>query len=245
MLTATTADADTQAFRLLPEHPDNLYRLGRHQMLDTLVAEFAAIVDELEPILDVDHTEVQDPFDQGKVGDCTMNAGYGCLVTAPLGKAGQTPVTQAVILSGYELETRLDDSQIPGHYPPNDTGSTGAWSMTTLVKLGLISGWHHTRSLRTALIMLNKGAISIGVRWYQSMFTPDADGTIHVVESSGVAGGHQLCVVANDTKNRRIRLRNSWGTGWGDNGHCWLSWADFALLLKQGGDVVQPLALAA
>lgn len=231
-------------FRLLPELPDSPYRLGRHQIPDALVAELEAIVDELEPIKDVVHLEYQDPFDQGQIGDCTMNAGYGCMVTAPIGKPGVN-VTQDTILSGYKMETELDDSQIPGHYPPDDTGSTGAWSMLVLQKLGLIKKWRHARSLRTALVMLNSGAISIGIRWYNSQFTPDADGTIHVVESSGLAGGHQVCVVANDTKNKRIRIRNSWGTGWGDNGHCWMSWADFALLLKQGGDVVQPVALAA
>lgn len=232
------------SFRLLPEQPDSPYRLGRHQVPDALVAELEAIVDELEPIKDVVHLEYQDPFDQGQIGDCTMNAGYGCMVTAPYGKAGVS-FTEDTILSGYKLETQLDDSQIPGHYPPDDTGSTGAWSMTVLEKLGLIKTWRHTRSLRTALVMLNKGPISIGIRWYKSCFTPDADGTIHVVESSGLAGGHQVCVVANDTENKRIRIRNSWGTGWGDQGHCWLSWDDFALLLKQGGDVVQPVALAA
>jgi hypothetical protein len=232
----------TQAFRLLPEHPDNPYRLGRHQMHDTLVPELEAVVDFLEPILDVAHEEFEDPFDQGKVGDCTMNAGYGCMVTAPFGKPGAS-VTQDTILTGYKLETRLDDSQIPGHYPPDDTGSTGAWSMRVLEKLGLIKTWHHTRVLHAALRLLNKGPISIGIPWYQSFFTPDADGTIHLIESSGQAGGHQICVVANDTKKRRIRIRNSWGTGWGDNGHCWLSWDDFGRLLELGGDVVQPVAL--
>ena len=108
----------TQAFRLLPEQPDNPYRLGRHQIPDAYPAELEAVVDFLEPILDVVHEEFEAPFDQGQVGDCTMNAGYGCIVTAPFGKPGVN-VTQDTILTGYKLETRLDDSQIPGHYPPD------------------------------------------------------------------------------------------------------------------------------
>lgn len=229
------------AFRYFTEDPANPYRLGRHQVHDALTPELEAVVDLLEPIRDVDHTEFQGVFDQGRIGDCTMNAAYGCLVTAPFGKAGQAEITQDTIVKGYEMETRLDDSQIPGEYPPDDTGSTGAWSMRVLEKLGLIRTWRHCRTLHAALRLLNRGSISVGVPWYQSMFTPDADNTIHVDESSGLAGGHQFTVVANDTKRRRVKIRNSWGLSWGDQGHAWISWDDLDKLLKQGGDVVQPV----
>lgn len=227
-------------FRHLAEAPGNPYRLGRHQVPAALVAELEAVIDLLEPIRSVAHEEYAPCFDQGRVGDCTMNAAYGCMVTAPYGHPGVT-VTQDTILSGYSLETGLDDSQIPGHYPPDDTGSTGAWSMTVLQHLGLIKSWHHTRALHTALVLLNKGPISIGIPWLEVMFTPDATGTIHVDRTATPVGGHQITVVANDTTNRRIRIRNSWGTSWGEDGHAWLSWDDFGWLLKQGGDVVQPV----
>ncbi|MEE4541001.1 C1 family peptidase [Streptomyces sp. V4-01] len=228
------------AFRLLPEDPAAPYRMGRHQVHDALVPELEAVVDLLEPIRDVEHYEFQDSFDQRQVGDCTMNAAYGTLVCDPFGKAGIS-YTQATILDGYRRETRLDDSQIPGHYEPDDTGSTGAWSMRVLEKLGLIKTWHHCRSLHAALRLLNKGPISVGIPWYPSMFTPDADHVIHVDDSVDPSGGHQVCVVANDTKRRRVKIRNSWGLSWGDRGHAWISWDDLDKLLKQGGDVVQPV----
>lgn len=227
-------------FRRFTESPDAPYRLGRHQVHDALVAELEAVVDLLEPIKDVEHVEYQEPFDQGQVGDCTMNAAYGCLIAAPFGKPGVT-YTQPTILDGYRMETRLDDSQIPGHYEPDDTGSTGAWSMRVLVKLGLIRSWRHCRTLHAALHLLNHGPISVGVPWYNSMFTPDAENTIHVDESSGLAGGHQVCIVANDTKKLRVKIRNSWGASWGDQGHAWISWVDLDQLLRAGGDVVQPV----
>lgn len=230
----------TDTFRRFAELADAPYRLGRHQIHDALLAELEAFEDELAPIEDVVHAEFQPVWDQGNLGSCTMHAAYGCMVTDPYGRPGTT-YTEQTIVAGYELETRVDDSQIGGHYPPTDTGSTGAWSMTTLKKLGLIKNWRHTRVFRTALRMLNKGPISIGVPWYKSMFTPDADHTIHLDETSELAGGHQITVVANDTKNKRIRIRNSWGLAWGDDGHCWLSWADFERLLALGGDVVQPV----
>ena len=236
----STITEPVQAFRYFVEDPDNPNRLGRHQVHDALLPELEAEVDHLEPIVDVEHAEIQEAFDQGDVGDCTMNAAYGTLVCEPFAEPGRT-FTQDTIVSGYELETRLDDSQIPGHYPPTDTGSTGAWSMTVLVHLGLIAAWRHTRSLATALRMLLKGPISLGIPWYKSMFTPDGQNVIHVNLASGLAGGHQVCVVGIDVRRKMIKIRNSWGTGWGDNGHCWLSWSDLGLLLKLGGDVVQPV----
>lgn len=237
---AHSPEAPVRAFRRFTEHPDNPYRLGRHQMHDFLPDALEAILDLLEPIKSVEHEEFEPVWDQGDVGDCTMNAAFGCLVTAPFGHAG-VAYTENDILAGYELETRLDDSQIPGEYPPDDTGSSGPWSMMALEKLGLIHSWRHTSALHTALRMLNGGPISVGVPWYQSMFTPDETNTIHLDEASGLAGGHQVCVVGNDVDGRRVRIRNSWGEGWADAGHAWLAWSDLGRLLAQGGEVVQPV----
>jgi len=141
----------------------------------------------------------------------------------------------------YELETKIDNSQIPGSYPPEDTGSTGPWSMEALKKQGKIRSYQHTTSLHTALALLNTGPISIGVSWFNSMFTPDSTDTIHVDPDSGLGGGHQVCVVADDVEEQRVLIRNSWGPSWGDQGHAWLSWSDLEWLLSEGGDVVQPV----
>lgn len=228
------------AFRYLKEHPDNPHRLGRHQVHDALESHLEWIDDFMSPIRTASHRELQPCFDQADLGSCTANAALGLLVTEPFAQAGRT-FTEADAVRLYELETKLDDSQIPGEYPPDDTGSTGAWSMRALEKQGLIRTYRHTRVAATALRMLFRGPISIGVPWFQSMFTPDADHTIHVDSASGLAGGHQVCVVAVDADLKRIRIRNSWGTSWGDQGHAWLSFTDLHYLFEQGGDAVQPI----
>ena len=230
------------AFHRFTESPNNPNRLGRHRMHDLLTPEREAFgfIDRFLPIKTVEHEEFVPAFDQGDIGSCTANAALGCLSTAPFGHAGIT-YTEADAVALYELETKLDDSQIPGEYPPDDTGSSGPWSMMALEKDGKIRSFVHTRDTHTALRLLNKGPISIGVTWYASMFTPDGDNVIHADETSGVAGGHQVCVVGNDVEKQRIRIRNSWGPSWGDQGHAWLSWADFAFLLHEGGDAVQPV----
>jgi hypothetical protein len=216
------------------------YRLGRHQVHGALPMELEALEDRLTPIKTVSHREAQPVWDQGRIGSCTAHAALGCLVTEPFAKPGVT-YTEAACVELYRLETTLDDSLIPGHYPPVDTGSTGPWSMQALIKQGRISSFRHTRGMRTALRMLHRGPVSLGVPWYESQFQVDSDDTIHVDQSSGLAGGHQICVVGLDAERQLIRIRNSWGPGWGDQGHAWLSWADLELLLHLGGDVVQPI----
>ena len=246
-------------YQFLPEHPDNPYRLGRHQAHHLLLPELDAFRTlPPGPLTDADHERACPPFNQNTcspqvieqlggdptkvaLGNCTMNAAYGCLMTAPFHQAGWQ-FTEDDCVRGYYEETHLDDSMFPGEWPPQDTGSTGPWSMMVLEKRGLISSWRHTRELHTALRMLMSGPISIGIPWLRSMITPQADGTLVVDEASGVVGGHQIEVLALDVTGQRVQAINSWGPNWGiDAGRAWLSWEDFDLLLHLGGEAVQPV----
>lgn len=229
-------------FRYLKEHPNNPFRLGRHQVPASLEPDKDArtVVNWFRAIDSVNHVEFLPVFDQGNLGDCTSNAALGCLVTGPYGKKG-VAYNEADAVALYELETRLDDRQISGKYPPDDTGSTGAWSMQALMQQGKIRNYIHTTKTHVALRMLNDGPISIGVPWYKSMFNLAGDNFIEIDPSSGLVGGHQVCVVANDVDDQKILIRNSWGTDWGDHGHAWLPWEGLDYLLDNGGDVVQPV----
>jgi len=35
-------------------------------------------------------------------------------------------------------------------------------------------------------------------------------------------GGHSMCVVGMSEQRQAFLVRNSWGTFWGDAGHCWI-----------------------
>jgi hypothetical protein len=247
-----------ETFQYLKESPDNPYRLGRHQVHDALTPDRDAFrLAGVAPLRSVSHERVCAPFDQNHcnpaviqslvadpsataLGNCTANAAFGLLMTAPFHKQGWS-FGEDDCVRLYHEETLLDDRQIPGEWPSDDTGSTGPWSMLALEQRGLIKCWVHTRSLHTALRLLTAGPISIGVSWFQCMFEPDSNDTIHVDEQSGLAGGHQIEVAALDVDGQRVQLVNSWGPGWGADGRAWLSWTDMDLLLHLGGDVVQPV----
>lgn len=244
-------------FRYYPETPGNPYRLGRHQMHSALPpAKAAARTCRYQPLRSVEHKRLCAPFDQNHcdpqviaevggdpqktaLGNCTMNAAYGTLMTAPFHRKSWA-FTEDDCVRGYHLETLVDNSQIPGEWPSDDTGSNGGWSMLVLEQAGLITGWRHTRSMSMLLSLLMHGPVSAGMAWYRSMFTVDGDDEIVVDPTSGLAGGHQIELVGVDVDNQRVRMVNSWGAGWGDGGYAWFGWHDLAMLIESGGDVVQP-----
>ena len=51
------------------------------------------------------------------------------------------------------------------------------------------------------------------------------NGAAMVPMPSAEGGGHCVLLVGYDDALGGFRVRNSWGTSWGDNGHCWLSYA--------------------
>lgn len=217
--------------------------LGRHVLHDAASRAYdaATLISGAPQIASVIHECHIEPWDQGQIGDCTMNAALGVLMCDPFWQRGKWSFSEQDALRLYSEETRLDDSLIPGHYPPRDTGSTGLWSMKTLKNEGYITSYRHAFGLKTALQLLMQFPVSTGIPWYNSMFDPDRNHFIHLDASSGIAGGHQVAVVGVDVAQQAVRIRNSWGGSWGDGGYCWLSWGDWGALLKQHGDVVVPV----
>ena len=215
--------------------------LGRHVLHDarSLAYDAAELLTSTGPLKTVMHACTVAPWDQGDIGSCTANAALGLLVTEPFAVAGRAYTEQDAVAL-YSEETKLDNRQIPGSYPPDDTGSTGVWSMKALKARGLIRGYRHAFSLDTALRLLQQYPVSTGLPWFNSMFNVDKDNTIDVDQASGLAGGHQVAIVGIDVDRKAVRVRNSWGAGWADGGYAWLKWSDWSALLRLHGDVVVP-----
>lgn len=198
-------------------------------------------------------------LDQGDVGSCTGNADTGVLGTDSLGRTASGTVTisaagaaashgvftagtynldEPFALKVYTLNTILDE--YPGAYPAQDTGSSSTACGKTLVALGLATSYKHSASVSVVKTALQSGPVVIGVPWYNSQFTPDADGRIPVVKSSGLAGGHEIELNGYDAENGRFWIVNSWGESWGVAGTGYFTEADLAALFADGGDVCIP-----
>lgn len=191
----------------------------------------------------VEHHRTLPILDQGQVGSCTAEAGFGVLGTEPYSGSQAVGAAITKAFGGwsqdacyrlYSAEEALDGD---GPYPPNDNGSTGLTLAKALRNAGAISGWTQTFTLDDALKALQLYPLAVGTYWYNSMFDPDGEGVVTVDTSSGIAGGHEYEVVGYDSARDLVKAANSWGDGWGAGGYFYLDSLDFGRLLAKRGDV--------
>lgn len=73
-------------------------------------------------------------------------------------------------------------------------------------------------SLRLALA--SQGSpLFVMIPVFDGFYTPDVNG---VVSGVGMLKGyHEIALIGYDDSKGAFRLRNSWGTGWGQSGYCW------------------------
>jgi hypothetical protein len=147
---------------------------------------------------------------------------------------------QAVTL--YSSATLLDN--VPGSYPPDDTGSTGIAAAKAMVKAGLIAGYQHTFTLADALAALQLGPQMWGINWYDSFDQPDSNGLVTITAGAQVRGGHEIVADELLPSQRLVGFTNSWSGAWGLQGRFYLGWGDLETLLGQQGDVTIPVPLS-
>lgn len=90
-----------------------------------------------------------------------------------------------------------------------------------------------------------KGPVVLGMNWYQGMYeAPNG-----VLRRAGrLAGGHAILAVGYYPQSPRIPgaetvlLKNSWGTGWGDNGVAEILVDDLTGLLAEDGEACVPVS---
>lgn len=193
-------------------------------------------------VASVEHKRTLPILDQGQVGSCTAEDGFGVLGTDPyysadLGERIRQAYGSFDQDGAYRLYSAEETLDGDGPYPPNDQGSTGLTLAKVLRAAGLISGWTQTFTLTDALKALTQYPLSSGTYWFNSMFDPSPEGVVTVSKSSGVAGGHEYEVVGYDDTKGLIKCANSWGASWGAAGYFYMQAEDWGSLLAQQGDV--------
>lgn len=217
-------------------------RLGRHVNHDPRSLRYT-VGAPARTIVSVEHERVIPVLDQGDLGSCTGNASVGALGTKPLYDSlpsqDQPILDEDLAVLVYKKATQIDPYD--GEYPPDDTGSDGLSVAKVCKAYGLTSGYTHATSLAAMQAALQDTPVIVGVNWYSGFDSPDSNGLVKL--SGSVRGGHEFEVVGLDMDKQLFHAVNSWGTGWGKQGHFWFSFADMTRLLKEDGDCTQLLPL--
>lgn len=175
-------------------------------------------------------------LNQGRLGSCVGNGCAGFCSCTPKPQPDMDNEEAAVRV--YHEAQDLDEW--PGH---NYEGTSLLGGMKALVKEKRITKYLWLKS--TDEIALAIGYISpvvIAIDWQGNMMDTDSDGFIHY--SGGSAGGHCVCVSGYDDKKRAFKIAQSWGTGWGLDGYCYISEEDLGLALTNQGECALPTKVA-
>lgn len=212
--------------------------LGRFVEHDPRSRRFA-VAARTKNLAPVAHQRFGPILDQGVLGSCTGHTGAGALATAPFARDAEhaAQFTDAFAVKLYADATNRDD--VPGQYPPMDTGSSGLAVAKVLHGRGLIGGYQHAFSVEAAVSALQQVPVMIGTIWMSSMDEPDDEGFVRPYGE--IYGGHEYLMReylpdGPDFDNGILTFDNHWGSAWGDKGRFRMRVRHLRYLLKQQGD---------
>lgn len=232
MPSASTRDRTLQReFKLVGMEVDGK-RLGRHVLHDERSREFPA---ECAPELrSVSHSAVGLPLDQEDHECSTAHS-----VCAAL---NSSPVANKVYAEADAIQIFRRAAAMHGEDPDLRPGSSGLMACKAARELGLISEYRHAFGIDHALRALVLRPVMTGIAWYSSFDTPDPiSGLVAIEPDAVVRGGHEVLAQGIDVDNNLVWFWNSWGPSFGIDGRFCMSFATWARLLTEDGDVTVPI----
>jgi hypothetical protein len=144
--------------------------------------------------------------------------------------AAPTHFTTNRDVSIQRVEVSLDGSkdlydwaQAHDEWPgTNYEGTSVRAGQEYLRKIGLSSGYVWARTwdeLVDYQSRVGSAPVILGIDWTADMDAPHLLKGAYYIEPTGpVLGGHAICSLWYDKKKDALKLQNTWGPGWGDNG---------------------------
>ncbi len=224
----------------IPDKPDERdYKLADHRP-DLLTAVALPVSVDLRPAL----LPIED---QGQLGSCTAFGSLACFEYAQkknnltqfkgsklaqyywtrlLEGTSQYDVGASVrdtmrALSIYGMAHDGLDPYFVGNYavPPSATVQADAANNKALRYIAVPND---TTQIQT--ILANGYPVVIGFSVYQN-FPMGSGMSVIPMPQGGIIGGHCVALVGYDDARQAFLFRNSWGTGWGLQGYCWMPYA--------------------
>lgn len=179
-------------------------------------------------------------LDQGNYGTCVGNGSAQWGNTSPVNDSFDETAARAIYFEATKLDGSPDDPDAPGG---GQQGATVRSGVKALQARGRLSTYAQATTLSAIKSWLQtKGSLIVGSDWLADMFDPDAQNYVHVTGS--VEGGHCYLLIGYHPATDSFEFLNSWGPGWGANGHFLMHSADFQKLLSSGGEAWTAVELA-
>jgi C1A family cysteine protease len=219
---------------------------------------------ELPPLVDL--RSVDSPIlDQGQLGSCTGNGIAGCINFLHV-KTGETFSRLFVYYNERAIEGTVDQDSganiddginsvktqgvcLESVWPYDITQFTVKPSDEAYAQASkdVVTDYLQVNSLaEVKRCLAAKFPVVFGINVYESFedSTVASSGHVPVPQSNEQClGGHCMKIVGYDDINGWLIVANSWGTGWGDKGYCYLPYAyinsdasDFATIRKDTGE---------
>jgi hypothetical protein len=172
-------------------------------------------------------------LDQGREGACTGFAASADAAASPVRVKG---VDDRYAQAWYRRAQLLDEW--PGEaYEGSSVNAT----MAVMRERGLIREWWWCKTIEELVqAIIQVGPSVIGVPWREGMYETRPDGLVEV--TGRIISGHALLVNGYSPKYAKLgevfRWQNSWGPGYGKNGHGYIRLDAFQSLAFTGNGEV-------
>lgn len=175
------------------------------------------------------------PLDQLNTPHCVGFAGYQWLTSFPVSNKPRFSPEQL-----YNAARTVDE------WPGEDYDGTSVRGLFKILKReGYVSEYRWADNVDAIVDhLLMVGPVVVGTAWTEGMFMDDRNGFIDDV-GGRVVGGHAYCLVGANRTKKAVRMLNSWGPSWANNGRAWISFEMLDWLIKQDGEACTATELRA
>lgn len=168
--------------------------------------------------------------DQGFQPHCVAFSWAHYLADGPVTQPGRPPHVNTTDL--YREAQKID--QWPGE---NYDGTSVRAGAKILQDMGFVQSYTWAWDLQTVVrALLTTGPVVVGTWWYEGMTEPKAGKKPLLVAEGQRQGGHAYLLNGVNTRQKLVRVKNSWGRGWGDDGTAWMSFRTLEGLIDADGE---------